>query len=144
MRDSAPGFRILDHTADIALEATGADLRELFANAARGMFEITIDPKTVRAARTVPVRAEGADLVDVLVSWLGELLFQSEAKSFFFRDVTVAEADERHVSGEAAGEPIDLARHHPGMEIKAVTYHECEVRRDERTGRWRATVLFDI
>ena len=140
----SPGFRIVDHTADVAVEATGGDFSELLANAARGMFSVMADTRSVRAAERLPVEAEGTDLEGLLVGWLGELVFLSETRCFVFSDVDVMEAGERRVRGEALGEPIDFDRHSLGAEIKAVTYHGCEVSRGDENGPWRATVLFDI
>ncbi|MBU3933351.1 MAG: archease, partial [Candidatus Omnitrophica bacterium] len=42
-------YEIIDHTADIGLRAYGKDLKQLFTNAAYGMFDILADLKKVRA-----------------------------------------------------------------------------------------------
>ena len=144
MNEESAGFRILDHTADVAIEAWGADLSQLLANAARGMFRIMADVDTVRGVTVVPVTIEGTDLEDLLVSWLGELVFLAETRSLVFCDVSIRAARENRVEGEALGERIDLDRHSLCTEIKAVTYHGCWVRRGTQGDPWRATVLLDI
>ena len=61
MAQDCPAFRILDHTADVGLEAYGTDLSALFANAARGMFQIMADPRTVQPLEQLPVEAAAED-----------------------------------------------------------------------------------
>ena len=38
-------YRIIDHTADLGLHVFGADPSELFATAARAMFDIMVSPE---------------------------------------------------------------------------------------------------
>jgi SHS2 domain-containing protein len=37
-------FEEIEHTADLAIRAYGQDMRELFANAAYGMFALMAEP----------------------------------------------------------------------------------------------------
>jgi SHS2 domain-containing protein len=40
------------------------------------------------------------------------------------------------------GEPIDLERHQPRADVKAITYYMFKV--EEKDGRWQARVVVDI
>jgi len=40
------------------------------------------------------------------------------------------------------GEPVDPARHHFRLDVKAATYHGLEVRRED--GGWIASIIFDV
>ena len=142
MDETSNGYRILDHTADVGIEARGRDLARLFTNAARGMLSLMADTASVRPERRVEITVEEEGLEDLLVAWLGEILFVSETRLLVFHDVRVTEADETSVRGELSGEHIDSTRHDLGSEIKAVTYHDCRVVHDG--DGWTATVLFDI
>jgi len=41
-----------------------------------------------------------------------------------------------------AGEPLDGARHHQRADVKAVTLHQFQVKKTNRS--WKATVILDI
>ncbi len=142
MSTTQPGYRILDHTADVGLEARGADLAELFSNAARGMFAVIAAPDTVRPSKELLVKAEAEDLENLLVNWLSELLYLSATQGILFCRFDIAQIDPQHIVAKALGEPIDPSRHELYTEIKAVTYHELKVQKQDQ--RWIARVLFDV
>ena len=137
-----PGYRILDHTADVGLEARGGDLAELFSNAARGMFAIISCPDTIRPTKEFLVKADADNPENLLVNWLSELLYLSATQGILFCRFDIAQIDQQHISAKALGEPIDQSRHELYTEIKAVTYHDLELKKLD--GDWIARVLFDI
>jgi SHS2 domain-containing protein len=59
-----------------------------------------------------------------------------------FRDFSVAEINKDMVKGVAKGEVFDKARHSMKTEVKAVTYHQLEIK--EQGGRWQAQIILDI
>ena len=142
MSTTDPRYRILDHTADVGLEARGADLAELFSNAARGMFAVMAAADTVRADKELLVRAEAEDLENLLVNWLSEVLYLSATKGMLLCRFDIAEIDQLHVVAKVFGEPIDRNRHELYTEIKAVTYHELKVVKADQI--WVGRVLFDV
>ena len=142
MPTSKPDFRILDHTADVGLEAHGPDLPSLFNNAARGMFHIIVSLKTIKPGKKLQIKLSADNLENLMVNWLSELLYLSATKAMLFSRFDIAELDSQHISAIAFGEPIDHTRHELYTEIKAVTYHDLKV---EKIGPlWRARVLFDV
>jgi SHS2 domain-containing protein len=59
------------------------------------------------------------------------------------RDVCIDEKDERFfLKAESAGEPLDAARHHQRADVKAVTFHDFSVEKED--DGWKARVLLDI
>lgn len=136
-----PRYEPLDHTADTGIIAYGADLPELFENAAFGMFDLMFDLSQLRTGRDQQVTVEAGGLEDVLVAWLEELLFRSESEGLVFLAFSVEEVDERGLRGKAtavSSEGVELV----GPPIKAVTYHGLEVRQIERG--WQVQVIFDV
>lgn len=136
------GFRILDHTADVGLEASGADLAELFTNTARGMFSIIVSLETVQPSKQIPLELTADNLENLLVNWLGELLYLSSARQLVFSRFDISKIDSHHLLAMAGGEPIDQSRHVLYTEIKAVTYHNLMVKKLDQG--WIARVLFDV
>jgi len=134
-----------DHTADVGLRVTGADLDDLFRTAAEGVFDYVVaNREAVRPVATEAFRLEAEDAGELLAAWLGELIFRSETGHTLYArfDVKVAE-DGRSLAAEVAGEPIDRDRHELDHEVKAVTRHGLELRRDG-SGGWRAEFILDI
>ena len=142
MSDIPDGFRILEHTADIGLEAHGQDLPQLFSNAARGMFSIISFLKSIQPTEHIPIAVTADGLEDLLVAWLSELLYLFSTQQMLFCRFEITEIDDRHLQATALGEPVDPSRHELSTEIKAVTYHQLKV--VESNQMWTARVLFDI
>jgi SHS2 domain-containing protein len=140
-RRRAP-YRILDHTADVGLEAEGATMAEAFANAAIGMYSIMVHLDRVSERVQRPVRVEAENAEGLLTAWLLELLFITEVEGLVFRRFDVQEASPRHLAAVAHGEPLDPQRHPKGAVVKAVTRHALEVGPIE--GGYRVRVILDI
>lgn len=137
-----PGkFRILDHTADVGLEAYGLDLPEMFANAAKGMFEIMASPKGIRPEREFGVEIAADDPATLLHDWLDELLYLHSAKRLLLCRFELKRT-ETGLQARVFGESMDPARHELYTEIKAVTYHELAVK--QLDDGWVGRVIFDI
>jgi SHS2 domain-containing protein len=139
MRD---GFEILDHTADVAIAAYGADTKKAFANAALGMFSIMTDIKKISetAVRDVEVTADETKVL--LVSWLNELLFICDVEKILFKRFEILELNETKMFAKCYGEKIDPRRHRIKTEIKAATYHMTQI--EEKLGGVKIQVLLDI
>lgn len=136
------GYETFETTADVGILAWGETLEELFANAARGMFSLMVDPETVHSTGFLSVEAQGSDLPSLLVAWLNELLYRCEAEEWAPLDVRVATVGDGRVVGDLVGEPADQDRHLFKGVVKAATYHllECHKEHDH----WRARVVFDV
>ena len=133
-------------TADIAFEATGRDLPELFSDAADATTNVMIDNiEAIQPRETRQIELSNGKLDMLLFDLLQELIFLKDAERLLLRmrKVQIAERDEIHfVKATAEGEPLDAERHHQRADVKAVTLHDFSVERTE--GGWKARVLLDI
>jgi len=133
-------------TADIAFEATGRDLPELFRAAADATTNVMIDNIEAiepRKARRIELSSDQLDML--LFDFLQELIFLKDAERLLLRmqDVRIDERDENYfLKATAEGEPLDAERHHQRADVKAVTLHGFSVEGTE--GGWKARVLLDI
>jgi SHS2 domain-containing protein len=136
-----PDFEILEHTADVGVRARGRDLPELFRNAAHGLFAVIAGTESVRAVRERSIELEADSVPDLLHGWLEELnaLHQIERELYVEFEATI---EGLHLRARVRGESIDPSRHDLHTEVKAVTWHDFEVREIE--GGWEARVLLDI
>ncbi len=132
-------YEVCDHTADVMIRCTGGDLEECFENAAYAMFDQTVDASSIEDRIERTVEAEGKDPEERLYAFLSELLFVMDCDGLVFNNFRVS-FDGDKVKCIARGEPLDLRKHHPKAEIKAVTYHMLSV----DTKKPEITVIFDV
>ena len=135
-------YETFEHTADLGLRVRAADLDTLFADAAACLFSAVLeDVGTVRPVQSVTVEVSGTDREFLLFDWLRDLLLKFDEEHLVFGKFAVKVRDDG-LSGTAWGEPLDPARHLLAHEVKAITYHELKVVRDD--DGWLAEVIVDI
>lgn len=126
------GFRYLDHMTDAVIEAYGSTLEEAFEYAAKGLNDTMIDLSTVRPDIEVDISVSGHDTYSLLFNWLDKVMLLLVADGMVLSEfqARISRNGVYTVNGHAKGEKLDLARHKYKVEIKAVTYHEMQVRED--------------
>jgi SHS2 domain-containing protein len=133
-------------TADIAFEATGRDLPELFTAAADATMNVMIDNLDAIELRETRQIELANDKIDMLLfDFLQELIYFKDARRLLLRvlEAQIDRKDEAYFSKtKVAGEQLDDARHHQRADVKAVTLHGFSVEKHE--GGWKARVLLDI
>ena len=133
-------------TADIAFEATGGDLSELFRDAADATTNVMIDNiEAIQPRETRQIELSNDNIDMLLFDLLQELIFLKDAERLLLRirEVQVAKKDENYfMKSTAEGELLDAERHHQRADVKAVTLHDFFVERTE--DGWKARVLLDI
>ncbi len=142
------GYRFLDHTADLGVEAWAPTLDAAFEEAARGVFAYVLEPTRVDAVGEVQVEVTGRDAEELLLNWLDELLFVQQTELVAFEGYHVDELENRpgddddawHLTARVTGEDYDASKHGHIHEVKAVTYHGLLVERDPP----RVEVILDI
>ncbi len=143
-------FEYLEHTADVKFRARGRSPEEAFENAALAMMTAMIDPSTVRLEEAWPVEIEAEGLENLLYEWLSEVLYLFEVELAVFSkfEVKLDEGEDGwRLSGRIGGERVDPERHLFETEVKAVTLHQFEIRKEEREGGeeiWTAQVVLDV
>ena len=133
-------------TADIAFEATGRDLPELFTAAADATMSVMIDNLEAiepRETRRIELKNDAIDML--LFDFLQELIYFKDADRLLLRirEVQIDEKDDAYsLNATAAGESLDPARHQQRADVKAVTLHDFRVEKSD--DGWKASVLLDI
>lgn len=138
-------FEIIDHTADIGLLAYGKTKREVFINAAKGMFEIIAgENRNLKENFYDKIKLEAESLEDLLIAWLNELIYIGETRLVILNKFRIKELSDHQIKAEIRGTKINQLCFKVEKEIKAVTYHCLEIKKDEESGLWKAKVIFDI
>ncbi len=136
-------YEFLEHTADIAVKVKGDDLETLFKNAALAMFDIIaecVSNKGSSKKEKFLVKQEAADLEELFISWLNELLSLSAIKRKIFCEVFFKNLNEHGLKAMVGGK--DMINYKIKTEIKAATYHELEIKKVGPS--WQAKVVFDV
>lgn len=133
-------------TADIAFEATGRDLPELFVAAADATMNVMIDNlDAIESRETRPIELSNDNVEMLLFDFLQELIYFKDARRLLLRvsEASIDQEGEAYVlKAKVAGEQLDASRHHQRADVKAVTLHGFSVKKDD--GGWRSRVLLDI
>ncbi|WP_135661523.1 archease [Halorhabdus rudnickae] len=134
-------FDLREHTADVAVEATGASLSAVFAATADGMAAAMCEDVPSDGDRfDLTVTAESRE--SLLFDYLDELIYQRDVRAVLPVDnrASVARSDDAWtVEGSARGVPLDRIA---AREVKAVTYSEMVL--EETADGWRAYVVLDV
>ncbi len=139
-------YEIIEHTADVGLKVSGSTKRELFQNAARGMFFLITGFSAFpeqKDREAWPVKCEASTTEDLLVSWLSELLYIHNTEYVVFSDFIIRCLTSRLVQAEVWGVKVKDFPCQIEKEIKAVTYHNLYVQKNKK-GQWEASIIFDI
>ena len=133
------GYEIIEHTADVGIEAGDSTLEGVFEQVAHGLFEIlgAWEPGT---GDTVELKLEPADDGGLLVDWINELLYIQDTRDIVFTQLDVAKIDRQGLSATIGIKPRATVL--DGTAVKAATYHRLSV--EERDGSWSARVYLDV
>ncbi len=136
-------FRLIDHTANLGLEITAPSREELYAEAGRALMAVLFEENAPQQAeQTQALIVSGSDPVDLLINFLGELLYLALFKTLAMVDVEILKLTDTKMSANIHLSGLNFDQTPPQVEIKAATYHQAVV---EPTLRgWRARVIFDV
>ena len=135
-------FEIIDHTADLGIVVAGTTLKELFQNASNAMMQIMLKQGPEETGEPINISVQGADLPDLMVRWLGEILYIFQGENRLVTQTKISEITPNHLDAQIKTIPFTLAKHEILTEIKAVTYHQIEV--ILKGGSWNARIIFDL
>jgi tRNA nucleotidyltransferase (CCA-adding enzyme) len=141
IRDPAVWWEHFPHGADIGVRGRGPTRAAAFEQAALALTAVITEPAGVVPRETVRVECEAPDDELLLAAWLDALIYEMATRRMLFGRFRV-KLDRTRLDAEADGEPIDVARHRPSVEVKGATYTELRVAR-EGDG-WVAQTVVDV
>lgn len=140
-------FELREHTADVAVAATGDTLEAVFAAAADGLAAASCDEVPADAGERFDLSVAAERREALLFDYLDELIYLRDVRAELPVDNRVAvvergaedDGDRWRLEASARGVPLDAV---DAREVKAVTYSE--MRLEEREDGWEAYVVFDV
>ncbi len=143
------GFELRDHTADVAVAATGETLAAVFGAVADGLAAAMCEdvPETSDDRFSLSVTAESREAL--LFDYLDELIYLRDVRGELpvdnrvesIADPTTADGGSEPWSLDATARGVPLSAI-DAREVKAVTYSE--MRLAESDDGWEAYVVFDV
>ncbi len=140
-----PFHKFLDHTADVFFVAKANTLPELFEQCGLAVEETMVDVAKVLPKQKIKILGEDKEIDRLLYDFMDELIFFKDYKQLMFSkfEIDIQEKEGKFVlTCFASGEKLDIARHDPKVDVKAVTMHQFEVKKIDKG--WQANVILDI
>lgn len=142
MGKSRESWEHFAHQADMGVRGYGSTLADAFAQAAFAMMATVTDLKNISPAIAVTIECQAPDVEYLLVDWLNALIYEIATRHMLFSRFDV-EIEKNKLRARAWGEMIDVAKHHPAVEVKGATYTALRVEQT-RDGRWCAQCVVDV
>ena len=130
-KQQSSGFRFLDHTADIIIEAWGPTLNSVFEQAGYGFFTVLLDPKNITPSGTHEIEIEAHSIETLLYKWIEEFIFLFDAEQLVCTNIKVqsieTHAPTKVLRGTCGTEIFDPKKHEAKAEVKAMTFAEMKI-----------------
>ncbi|HLZ33256.1 MAG TPA: archease [Nitrospira sp.] len=130
------------HEADMGVRGIGLTKEAAFEGAGLALTAVVTEPESVVATQPVSIACEAPDDELLLVDWLNALVYEMATRKMLFSRFAVR-INDHSLQATAWGEPVEVARHQPAVEVKGATYTELAVKQDEQ-GRWIAQCVVDV
>lgn len=133
--------------ADIAFEATGATLEEMFISAADAVTNTQLENlKQIKPKIEKKFSLKAGEPERLLHDFLQELIFLKDAELLLFREYELKVRKTREglvLDAVAKGDTIDPKKHNLLVDVKAVSWHHFKVEKVGESG-WKAVVIIDV
>ncbi len=139
-------YKFIDHTADIAAEVSAENYNDLFIISALAWKDSVAGNFSLDKPEEKEIEINDRSLEELLVHFLSELNYLLFVKKWIFskvKNITVKE-NERQFEAKIkiTGEPVEENKHELKIEIKAVTFHQMDIKYGD--GKYKTIIVFDI
>ena len=137
----AASWEHFDHGADVGVRGVGPTKEAAFEQIAVALTATITDPAAVRPAAAVEIVCEAPTDELLVVDWLNALVYEMATRRVLFARYEV-KVEGARLRAKAFGEPVDVPRHSPAVEVKGATWTGLRVLR-EGSG-WLAECVVDV
>ena len=140
-------FRILEEIAlaDIAFEAEGESVEEVYRGATQVLLESMANPATVSGSWERAIERSDMDPSTLLFDWLSEVVYWKDAAGVVFREAPLTltlEGDAWLLRARLIGAPVDQQAQELHADVKGVTKHLYELK--QTGGCWTVRAVLDV
>ena len=104
-------YTLLHHTADLAIRIRGADLPDLFENASRSLMHLVLGQELSPEGSPLKISLSAQDVEDLMVRWLGEILYLLEGEHLVVTSVNVSFINRSQIKASVRTVPFDSQVH---------------------------------
>ena len=134
MKNDNPNFKYFDTTADIGIEVTSNNITDAFIYSALGTMNLITDVEKIQTQITKEICIESEDEYGLLYDWITELLILLDSENFIASQYNINIKQEENLytlQGNISGDTYDTTVYNYKTEVKAITYHEMNILKDE-------------
>jgi SHS2 domain-containing protein len=135
-------YRLIEHTADMGIEARGDSPARVLREMALGLKAMMFGDSPALPTESTRVTVHAEDLTDLLVCWLNEVVYWSEKNNLVPSEFDIALFSGTALRATVSGEPFDPLRHAVERQVKSVTYHQACL--EKVADGWHARVYIDL
>ncbi|MFI5421939.1 MAG: archease [Nitrososphaerales archaeon] len=124
------GFRFLEHTTDLEIEAFGKTLDKAFENAGKAIEDTMVDLRAINNTEEKEVNVFGKDLESLLYSWIESLISLQEIEGLIFSRFSCKVSKDGagySLHARLGGEKFSPKKHEQKTAIKAPTFHQMKI-----------------
>ena len=136
----------MDHTADIAVEVKSNTIKELFIASAYAWQESVIEKNEIKISDKREINVNELSYEELLVRFLDELNFLLLTKKWIMGKLNQIEIKKKNemynLTAVMSGDSISLKRYRLKVEIKAITFHQMEIK--NINNEYTTRIVFDI
>lgn len=138
------GFEIVSNDLQTGLRIWGKTLKDLFRNALAGIafylkpdiFEL----KKIGERVHEKIKTDAVDLNTLLVEFLSKTISHAEIRGAIFTEISFKKFGENFLEAEIRGvKTTDFER-----DIKAIPYHDVDIKKNPETWFYETTLMFDV
>ncbi len=139
------GFRFINHTADIAVEVYAESVEKLFYAASEAWKSSVLENTVSDSPFELHIELEAKTIEELLVDFLSELNFILFARRLVFskiKHLVIENNSDLSLKSVIYFEDFNPSKHTLKAEIKAVTFHQVNMKFDGKL--YRTKLVFDI
>lgn len=138
-------IRILEHTADIAVEVFAGDIEHLFIFAAEAWLTAVADTEKATSDEERDIMLSSSSLEVLLVDFLSELNYLLNTKKWIYLDtekISIKQNGKFTLIAKVKGTKLNENNVKLKNEIKAITFHQMNIEKIENG--FITKIIFDI
>jgi SHS2 domain-containing protein len=139
----ASKYKLINHTADIAVEIEAESIEELFKEAFNFWLNSVVEPENLSAKKKIEINLKAHTLEELLVDFINEVNFLLFTKKIVCLSLVKIKIDIDSVSLNSKIKATNLKNMNLlKEEIKSVTYHQLKL--EHQNGKYIVMLVLDI
>jgi len=135
-------YKLIEHTADMGIEAWADSAVTVFQEMAQGLKALMFGGSPASAKLDSEIALHAEDPVELMVCWLNEIVYWSEKDNLVPAAFHIDLLQHGSLRATVSGEPFDPMRHGVERQVKSVTDHQACL--EDLPEGWHARVYVDL